>query len=97
MPPNELAQAIAWLQDCGRLDTIIGEMFPKPDRWQEWANGAGLHPDDVPPWEKNGDYHPPVVPPGFEPAGPWKPWAAGDNWTAWLRPLRKLPAKEGAK
>lgn len=90
--PNDIAQALAWMQDCGRLDTLLAPLLPmKPDKWQ--------------PYE--GTIVEPVVDPpeGYIPIGPWKPigtWTAseqiqiGDNTQriyfglVWRRPLKKI-------
>ena len=52
-----------------------------PDRWQYWTSKTNTHPDD------RGE----PEPGGFMAIGAWQPFASGDSWTDWRRPLRRVP------
>ena len=53
-----------------------------PDRWQHWTSESDSHPDDRGKPE----------PDGFMAIGAWQPFASGDSWTDWRRPLRRVQA-----
>jgi hypothetical protein len=53
-----------------------------PDRWQT-ATSHG--PTVGNPPDKD-------APEGYQPIGAWQPFASGDSWTDWRRPLRRVQA-----
>ena len=81
MQPNELAQAIAWMQDCGRLETLLSGSFPRPDRWQVHYVRSSQEPDID-------------SPAGFAPLGCWEPFSSTDGGYDWRRPLRRVQPDE---
>lgn len=54
---------------------VIGWLTP--DRWQVRYSMTSEAPDEPPP-------------DGFEPMGPWQPFASDSNGRDWRRPLRKV-------
>ena len=88
--PNDIATALAWLQDCGRLDSILAVLAPRVDRYQDVTLEYGDHPDVT-----TADLSPDD---GFAPCGPWKPYAAieTEDRGEYGRFLRTVTAGVGA-
>lgn len=68
-------------------------IFPRmpAERWQVYTQ-PGYEPEDHDPVSPSTDVAAPEA--GFEPNGPWEPFARGDTWVAWRRPLvRELASR----
>lgn len=82
---------IRWIDLGLESETAMGcEMY---DAWQETFTEADSYDErgrtEPAPSDGPGDRDP--VPHGFEPAGPWEPYAAGRTWVRWRRPLKSEP------